>query len=170
MDGTLAAVFLVASMTDMALTDCPTDCLAPSAAVSRLSFQVSGVEFNTVNIGSEVLIGFDFGVAYGPFQPTVGASLSDDGDYWIGAGSKWTTNDLVEGPFFAEASLLAGIQHRGDGPDLGGALHFRSSLGAGYTFKSGATVSVLYDHRSNADTQVLNPGLETIAVRYAFPF
>lgn len=170
MDGTLAVIFFVASMTDMALTDCPTGCLAPEQAVSRLSFQAAKVEFENEIIGTEVFLGYDFGVSYGPFQPTLGVSVSDHGGNWVGAGVKWTTQGLIDSPFFVEASLLPGVYSKGNGPDLGGAIHFRSALGAGYTFDSGATLTVFYDHRSNADTQILNPGLETIAVRYAFPF
>ena len=34
---------------------------------------------------------------------------------------------------------------------------------------NGMTVLALYDHRSNADTLDVNPGLETIALRVAFP-
>ncbi|MDE0984034.1 MAG: acyloxyacyl hydrolase [Yoonia sp.] len=35
---------------------------------------------------------------------------------------------------------------------------------------NGITVLASYDHRSNADTLDVNPGLETIALRVAFPF
>lgn len=170
MDGTLAAIFLIASMTDMALTDCPTGCLAPDQAVSMLSFQVAKVQSQDKIIGDEILIGYDFGTTYGPFQPTIAASVSDQGDTWLGAGVKWTTQGIIDNPFYVESSLLPGIYAKGDGPDLGGTLHFRASLGAGYAFENGATMTVLYDHRSNADTQIFNPGLETIAVKFAFPF
>ena len=170
MDGTLAAIFLIASLTDMALTDCPTGCLAEDQAISRVSFQGAKVSFQDEFIGNEVYIGYDLGTKYGPFQPTVGASLTDDGSYWVGAGFKWTTKEIIDSPFFIESSLMPGIYGSGDGPDLGGQLHFRSSLGASYTFANGATVTASYDHRSNADTQALNPGLETIALRFAIPF
>ena len=68
MDGTLAAIFLIASLTDMALTDCPTGCLAQSDAISRLSFQAAKVEFQEDIIGDEIYVGYDFGTSYGPFQ------------------------------------------------------------------------------------------------------
>lgn len=170
MDGTLAAVFLIASLTDMALTDCKTGCIAPSDDTSRLSFQVAQIEFNEIKVGNEIYIGYDLGTAYGPFQPTFGASLSDMGDYWIGAGAKWTTQGFSAGPLFVEASLMPGYYGRGDGPDIGGSLQFRSALGVGYGFDNGMTVLAAYDHRSNADTQELNPGLETISLRFAIPF
>ncbi|MDE0984033.1 MAG: acyloxyacyl hydrolase [Yoonia sp.] len=49
-------------------------------------------------------------------------------------GAKWTTQSLSNSPFFIEASLMPGYYAQGDGPDLGGSLQFRSSLGAGYAF------------------------------------
>ncbi|MFT4706343.1 MAG: hypothetical protein ACJAXK_002730 [Yoonia sp.] len=170
MDGTLAAVFLIASLTDMALTDCPTGCLAQGDATSRLSFQAAKVEFQENIIGNEIYVGYDFGTTYGPFQPTIGASVTDLGDVWVGAGAKWTTQSLIDGPFFIEASLMPGYYTQGDGPHIGGSLQFRSSLGAGFAFDNGMTLLASYDHRSNADTQDINPGLETIALRVAFPF
>lgn len=170
MDGTLAVLFLAASLTDMALNDCPTGCLAEGEATSRLSFQAAKVEFQGDLIGEEFYVGYDFGTTYGPFQPTIGASVTDAGAIWVGAGAKWTSKDMFGGPFFIEASLMPGFYDQGDGPDIGGALQVRSSLGAGYEFANVVTVLASYDHRSNADTQDLNPGLETIALRVAFPF
>jgi len=170
MNGALAVIFMVASLTDMALTDCPTGCLAQSDATSRLTFQVAKVEFQEDIIGNEIYVGYDLGTTYGPFQPTFGASATDLGDIWIGVGAKWTTHSLSDGPFFIEASLMPGYYAQGDGPDIGGSLQFRSSLGAGFAFDNGVTVLASYDHRSNADTQDVNPGLETIALRVAFPF
>ncbi len=171
MDGTLAIIFAVASLTDMALSDCPTGCVAPDIATPRLSFQAGVTEFQERYIGQEVYLGYDLGRRYGPFQPTFGASITETGDTWVGAGAKWTTaNSFAIGPVFIEASLMPGYYAHSDGPDIGGALQFRSALGVGYTFDNGSTVTVLYDHRSNADRLEENPGLETLAVRYAIKF
>jgi len=170
MDGTLAAIFLVASLTDMTLNDCPTGCLAQDQATSRLSFQLAKTEFQDEVIGNEAYIGYDFAKSYGPFQPTIGVSVTDDGAYWIGAGAKWTSANFLSGPVFVEATLMPGYFSKGKGPDIGGNVHFRSSLGIGYEFDNGATILASSDHRSNADTKPLNPGLETIAIRYAIPF
>lgn len=80
-------------------------------------------------ISQELYIGFDSGRSYGPFQPTFGISGTADGDMWMGAGAKWTSKNIGLGPFFVEASLMPGIYAQGDGPDLGGALQFRSAVG-----------------------------------------
>ena len=152
MDGTLAVWFRTASLTEMALNDCPTGCLAEGEATSRLSFQAAKVEFQEDLIGEQIYVGYDFGTTYGPFQPTIGASVTDSGGIWVGAGAKWTSKAMFGGPFFIDASLMPGFYDQGDGPDIGGALQFRSLLGAGYEFANGVTVLASYDHRSNADT------------------
>ena len=168
MDGTLAIIFLITSLTDMGFNDCRTDgCLERDDATARVSFQHADVEFQDDRISDEVYVGYDMDRRYGPFQPTFGVSITADGSSWAGAGVKWTSAHVIDSPFFIETSLMPGLYSQSDGPDLGGSLHFRSAFGAGYRFDNGATLSVLYDHRSNGDTHNLNPGLETIAVRYA---
>ncbi|MEJ6401850.1 acyloxyacyl hydrolase [Yoonia sp. 2307UL14-13] len=170
MDGTLAVIWFLTSLTDMKINECPNGCLTRQDAPARLSIQGAQVIFQEDDIGEEIYVGYDSPYRYGPFHLTYGASVTDDGAAWIGAGAKWTTRNILDGPFFIETSFMPGLYARGDGPDLGGALHFRSALGAGYVFDNGATLTVSYDHRSNGDTQNVNPGLETLAIRYAFTF
>ncbi len=170
MDGTLAAIFVITSLTDMALTDCRTGCLAKDTATPRLSFQIGDVRFDDDSIGGEFYVGMDLGVTRGPFQPTVAASLTDGGAAWVGAGLKWVSRDLLPGPVFIESSLMPGFHLNGDGPDLGGNLQFRSSLGVGVDFGGDRTLTVAYDHRSNADTDVTNPGMEVLSLRFATAF
>ena len=166
MDGTLAALYALLSLLDMGLTDCrEAGCLARSDAPARLSFQAADVQFNDFSIGNEIYIGYDFDRAFGPFQPTLGASFTEDSETWIGYGVKtaWTFDSGV----FIEGSIMPGLYYEAGGIPLGGNLQFRSAIGVGYEFGNGATLTVLYDHRSNADTQPLNPGLETLSIRYA---
>lgn len=170
MDGTLAAIFVIASLTDMASNHCPTGCLAESPATARLAFQLGQVTLDTRHIGQELLIGYDAGHSFGPFQPTVATALTDDGAAWFGAGAKWTGHDLLPDPLFVEATLLPGLYLPAAGPNIGGNLQFRASVGIGYAFDDGAALTAVYDHRSNADTRSFNPGLEVLSVRYAMPF
>jgi hypothetical protein len=170
MDGTLAALFFLIGLGDMTLSDCPTGCLAVRQAPARATLQWGEVQFQDAGIGHEAYGGYDLGRTYGPFQPTAGVSVTDEGAAWAGIGAKWTSARHIPGPLFLEASFMPGFYVQGDGPDLGGALHFRSAIGLGYAFDNGATLTLLYDHRSNGDTQVLNPGLETLGLRVAFTF
>ncbi len=167
MDGTLAAIFIIASLTDMTLNDCPTGCLTRSDAPARLVLQGAAVEFDSEIIGSELSVGYDFGSSYGPFQPAVLASLTDSGRIWVGAGARWEKALTQDGGFYVDAALMPGVDIGGSGPDLGGNLQFRASVGVGYAFDNGARLTLSYDHRSNGDIRALNPGLETISARYA---
>lgn len=164
MDGSLAAIFLLTSLADLGFGR-PHDASAP-----RLSVQAGQVLFDGDSIDQEVYLGFDTGRRIGPVQPTVGVSLTGDGGLWIGAGLKWTSEAVLPGPVFVETSLMPGLYANGDGPDLGSALEFRSAIGVGYTFDNDATLTVSYDHRSNADISDINPGLEVLSLRLAVPF
>ncbi len=167
MDGTLAAIFLLIGAADMGANHCPTGCLEPGFADAKWNFQASEVQFQSEAIGQEIYISYDFDQAYGPFQLTAGGSVTTDGDAWVGYGAKWNSQGVYPSPLFIETSLMPGLYARGDGPDLGSVLQFRSAFGVGYEFDHGGTLTVLYDHRSNADIVEVNPGIETLGIRYA---
>lgn len=166
MDGSLALIFLATGLSDMYINDCPTKCLTWQPAQARLSYQLADVQFNEESIAEEFYMGYDSHQKRGPFQPTYGLSLTTDGSAWFGVGWKWNSQDIFDSPLFVETSLMPGLYAKREGPDLGGALQFRSAFGVGYEFDNGATLTVSYDHRSNADTQERNPGLETLSIRY----
>lgn len=167
MDGTLALIWLITSLGDMAINDCPDGCLIKRPATARLSYQIADVQFNEESIATEAYFGYDSHRRKGPAQPTYGLSITTDQSVWFGVGWKWTSGNVFDGPLFVETSLMPGIYWQNDGPDLGGHLQFRSAFGVGYEFDNGSTLTVSYDHRSNADTQPINPGLETLSIRYA---
>ena len=167
MDGTFAVIFFIVGLTDTYLNECATGCYQLRDAPARAALQISDTYFQSDNISNEIYATYDLARSYGAFQPVIGASATSDGDLWVGAGAKWTTQNVIEGPFFVELSFMPGLYIQGDGPDLGGPLEFRGALGVGYAFDNGASVTVIADHRSNADLGRINPGLETIGVRFA---
>lgn len=170
MEGFIASIFFIAGLYDMYFDDCRKRCFAQSEAPARVTLQYGATEFQNAFTGSEVVLGYDIARTYGPFQPTIGVAMTDQGDYWIGAGAKWTVDDAATGPFFFEAAFLPGYYQNGDGPVLGGNLQYRASVGVGYEFENGASVLVAYDHRSNGNIIFPNPGLETLSIRFAIPF
>ena len=167
MDGTIAIIFALVGLGDMIVNDCPDGCLAQSPESTRFSIQAAGVQFNEDWLGSEIVLGYDFGRSYGPFQPMMSISATEQGDVWFGGGAKWRQT-LGQSDFFVEGSFQPGIYIRGTGPDLGGNIHFRSALGLGYEFDNGGSVLMSFDHRSNGDFLPLNPGLETLSIQYSF--
>lgn len=165
MDGTLAGIFVIASLTDMTLNHCPTGCTTATQDRADLSFQLAAVEFDRRIIGEELALSYAYPVSFGPWQPIAMISATDKGRIWAGAGARWQA-DLGDTGAFVEASLMPGYDSGGDGPDIGGRIQFRSAVGIGFRFDNGASLTASYDHRSNSELQDLNPGLETISIRY----
>ena len=169
MDGSIAAVFLLASLGDMAFTDCRTDgCLALGSDQARLSLSVGEVAFQSMVVEHEAYLRYDFARHYGPFQPSVGASVTTSGDVWVGLGAVYNI-PLQNDRIYGQLSLLPGIYQRGSGPDLGHEVEFRSGIEFGYQADSGMRIGLSFDHRSNLDFGKINPGLETLQLRVSFP-
>lgn len=167
MDSRFAVFFFIMGGLDTYLNDCPTDCTRQTEAPAQVTLQYGDTYFQEEVIGTEVYGIYDFPMRYGAFQPTMGASLTSDNDFWLGAGGKWTTDRSTGSPIFIEMSLMPGIYLRGDGPDIGFPLQFRGALAAGLHLGDNASVSVVFDHRSNANITSLNPGIETLGIRYS---
>lgn len=167
MDSRFAVFFLLIGGTDTYLNECPTDCFAQSEAPERVHVQYGDTYFQEDIIGEELFVSYDMPKRYGAFQPTVGASLTNDGDFWFGAGGKWSSERISDSPIFVELSLMPGFYARGDGPDIGFPIQYRGALGAGVNLGDVASLSMFFDHRSNANASDLNPGIETLGIRYS---
>jgi hypothetical protein len=168
MDGTLAALFLVAGLTDMTFNHCDDGCLSMAPLDSRIALSAGDVEFQGAVIAKEVYLRYDLPKKYGPFQPAMGISVTDQGSIWFGAGSSWTYNFAQERAY-VQLHLMPGIYGKGNGPDLGATVEFRSGIEIGYETHSGVRIGLSFDHRSNADLSKTNPGMETIQLRASFP-
>lgn len=169
MDGTLAALFLVASLTDMGVNHCGSGCFASGEERDRIALSFGEVQYQGASVDEEIYLRYDFGRTFGPFQPIVGASVTTRGDAWIGAGAAWTAT-LADTGLYAQLHLMPGIYSRGSGPDLGHTVEFRSGAELGYQTRNGMRIGISYDHRSNAELSSTNPGLETIQFRVSIPF
>tara|TARA_R110002012_G_scaffold57999_1_gene150460 strand:+ start:1825 stop:2340 length:516 start_codon:yes stop_codon:yes gene_type:complete len=168
MDGTYAVLFLLAGLTDMKLNHCETGCLARSDTQAYGTLAYGDVLFQEDTIGREGYLRYDFGRMYGPFQPALGVSLTDQGDAWIGFGATWTGR-FANDRGYIQMSFLPGIHTTGDGPDIGTPLEFRSGAELGYEASNGWRIGLSYDHRSNAGLASNNPGLETLQIRVHVP-
>lgn len=167
MDGTMAALVLGVSLLDMGLSHCPTGCLAAQETDARWSLSTGIVVFQEQARGAELYVRRDAGIRLGPFQPTLGASVTSEGAVWVGGGALYT----VEGPrpLYLQGHIMPGLYRPGGGQDLGGTLQFRSGLEIGYQTAAGLRIGLAIDHRSNAELYGDNPGLETLQLRVSFP-
>jgi hypothetical protein len=168
MDSRFAVFFMIMGGLDTYLNECPTECLGSGSAPERLHIQYGDTYFQEDIIGDELYVSYDLPRYIGAVQPTVGASLTDTQDLWFGAGGKWSTERITDWPIYIELSLMPGIYLQGDGENIGYPLQFRGSLAAGYHFDNGASVSVVFDHRSNANITEWNPGIETLGIRLSY--
>ena len=169
MDGSLAVLFLLAGLTDMGINHCGNEgCLARADARSEAALGYGDVIFQDKTIGRETYVTYAFGLTYGPFQPVIGASVTDSGDAWIGFGATYTAN-FAANRLYARMSLMPGYYSHGNGPDLGHDLEFRSGLELGYRANNGIKIGISYDHRSNAELASVNPGMETLQLRVSIP-
>lgn len=168
MDGTLAGLFLLVGLTDMGFNHCPDGCLARAPAQASFSLSAGDVIFQESHIDREAYLRYSFGHSFGPFQPAVGVSVTDSGDAWVGFGATHESN-FWNDRGYVSLSLMPGVYARGDGPDLGHEIEFRSGIELGYRAQSGVRVGLVYDHRSNAEIASHNPGLETIQLRVSIP-
>lgn len=170
MDGAMAAAFLLFGGLDMVLNDCGpgSGCLAQSDVPARFAISTGLVDFDEDTVSQEAYFRYDFGKKYGPFQPIMGASFTGQGAVWAGAGAAYT-KELAETGLYAQLHLMGGLFDKGYGEDIGGNIHFRSGVELGYEADNGWRYAVSYDHRSNAELEGVNPGLETLQFRISVP-
>ena len=90
------------------------------------------------------------------------AHTEADDDRWIGFGvsAKYGLTDSV----FVEASFMPGYYSEG-ATDLGGNLHFRTTVGIGYAVSDAYAVSVAVSHWSNGSIEAWNPGTDMVMLR-----
>lgn len=168
MNGAFAILFAVVGLTDMKMNYCDTGCLARTPETPRFTAAAGAVQFQREWIGQEAYIRYDLDHKMGPFQNSIGLSVTDTGDAWLGFGQLWT--EEYSNGMYVQLHAMPGIYVQGDGPDLGYPIEFRSGIEVGMNLRNGIRLGVSLDHRSNADlSRVLNPGLETLHFRVSVP-
>lgn len=100
------------------------------------------------------------------FGPVLGVLANNDGGV-LGYGGIYA--DLRLGDFLVTPQFAISAYERGDGPDLGGVLEFRSAVTVSYRFDNGIRLGIGGSHISNARIHDRNPGTEEIYISVAFP-
>lgn len=123
--------------------------------------------------GAEARLSVYPGQAYGPVRPVLDLSVTERGGAFAGVGLAWQRDvDLGQLPLFVGVEFIPGLWLDGDGPDLGGAFQVRSGVELGVRLEQwgDARISVMLDHRSNGDLERINPGIESVSLRFHMPF
>ena len=103
----------------------------------------------------------------GRLQVGVSAAVDADtsGDLFVGIGLGGVYD--LNGRWFLEGSVLPGAFFEAVAQnDLGSTFEIRSLLGVGYVLASGTRISLALSHKSNAGTASVNPGLNSVLIRW----
>lgn len=128
-------------------------------------------ETNTQSVAVNLEYHFDPWVERSSFRlnPALALHYDGDGDLWIGAGLG-IEKDLNRS-WFLEGSLMGGYYDAASGgTHLGNELVFRTLVGIGRRLDARRAISLSIDHKSNRDLGDINPGSETLLVRYRLAF
>ena len=169
-DGTFAVLMLIAGLTDMKLNHCGTQdgCLGRTEVTPRLAFSAGNVLERQAEPAGEIYLRYDLGHKRGPFGRSLGLSVGEQGETWVGFGQTWRY-DFVSLPVYTELHSMPGLYFDNGGFDLGGVIAFRSGIALGVEMRNGWNVELSYDHRSNAGIYKDNPGVETLQLRVSVP-
>ena len=171
-DGSIAVVFWLLTLGSAAL-DRADGWFEREAVTPYVVGSIGSTEFEGVSGGAEARFSYYPGQSYGPVRPVVDLSVTEKGGAFAGVGLAWQRDvDLGQLPLFVGVEFIPGLWVDGDGPDLGGAFQVRSGLELGVRIEAwnDARVSVMLDHRSNGDLERINPGLESVSLRFHMPF
>ncbi|PSL19748.1 acyloxyacyl hydrolase [Shimia abyssi] len=107
----------------------------------------------------------------GNFTIGLGGVLAADSEenvfFGVGLVNKYQFNEN----WFAELTFMPGAFFEGSSNnDLGQTLEFRSLLAFGYRFNPKSAISLGFQHKSNAALSSVNPGVNTLTVRYHHSF
>lgn len=97
------------------------------------------------------------------------ASIHSGGTTFVGIGLSARLE--LKNDWFAEASVAPGY-YNASGPktELGSNFEIRSLLGVGRKLTNGDRLSLALAHTSNADTATVNPGVNSLLLRYSRAF
>ena len=128
-----------------------------------------------VDLNGEVLIGSGLPFLFGTLRPALGGSLNTSGatsKAYLDA--RWEI-ETPSGLFFGTglgAALHNGLLDATD-PDrkaLGSRVLFHIPVEVGLRFNERHSLSIYFEHMSNAHTRPVNEGLDDIGIRYGYRF
>lgn len=101
-------------------------------------------------------------------RPMVGVNVTTDRSVYGYVGLNWDA-ELIKDQLYLIPNFAAGLYHKGDGKNLGGAIEFRSGIELAYQLPNAQRLGVAFNHISNASIYSHNPGSETVLVTYSIP-
>lgn len=132
-------------------------------------------EGEAVDLNAEVILSPSLPFLWGAIRPALGGTLSFQGDTsHVYLDARWEI-ETSSGIFFA-AGIGAAV-HDGDlrleSPDrkaLGSRVLFHIPLEIGFRLDQHNSLSVYFEHLSNANLEDVNEGIDYLGVRYGYRF
>lgn len=109
----------------------------------------------------------ELGWRFGGIGPLIGVMATSDGAVW-GYGALFLDLRLTERIVLWPSAGIGGYR-QGDGRNLGGIFQFHLGALGAYRFDNGHLLGVSFNHISNANTQTLNPGADSLLLTYTVP-
>ena len=114
---------------------------------------------------AELYLRRDTEAGFGPVRVVYGASITESGAVWAGVGLQAVFG--LGGGWAVEGSVMPGLRHDGSGPDLGHPVQVRSALAISRGVGPGR-LALGVDHLSNAALGDMNPGSDSLFLRWTF--
>ncbi len=127
-------------------------------------FDVIRNDYNAVQFGAE----YRARPLQYAIRPMFGVNVTTDGSIYGYAGLNWDA-ELIKDQLYLIPNFAAGLYHKGDGKNLGGAIEFRSGIELAYQLPNAQRIGIAFNHISNASIYGHNPGSETALVTYSIP-
>ena len=164
MDGTLGVIFIVWALMGLD-PDAP---FARYPADRSLAIAPGETFVDEVSRGYELRANLLADHRFGTLQPMIDVSVSENGGIYAGSGFHQEM-DLV-GPVYFAGSGVTGLWFRGGDADLGSMIEFRTTFELGFRITAASRLGIAWDHRSNLGLGDINPGMETVSLRYGMRF
>ena len=138
----------------------------PGWAVSGGFFDIDDSDFEVLEAGVEYRFRPPRAWRSIGLRPMAGVSANEDEAFWAYGGLRY--DFAFSAHWVVSPSFAVTLYEEGDSKDLGGSLHFRSSLELSYRFASGRRVGVGFYHLSNAGLEDRNPGQNSLVLVVSF--
>lgn len=132
-----------------------------------ITLGVGGFDVNDNETAAQLEIQARLNTRFWIFKPQVGMFITTEHGSYAYMGllvDAFFGNTLVLSPSFS-----VGVNHEGEGKQLGGAIEFRSALEFAYRFSDRSRLGIQIGHLSNAGIYSENPGTEFAILNYSLP-
>ena len=166
MDASLAILFAIVTSWDMYTIQCPVECFKVKEDKSELRVSYGFGFFQEERFGEEIYFNYGLNKIYGSYRPILGVSTTDRGAAWVGFGASFSKKFLGDRMYY-NLDFIPGLYRQNREPILGNIIEFRASVELGFQLNEDTRLGVSFDHRSNGDISRLNPGFETLQLRFS---